>query len=154
MQLAWGYAPPLIIAAAVRAGVFAALKDHPRSIDELVQATGASARGLRAVVNALVALQLLRRQDGGYALTPESATYLVPGLAGYRGDFFHHHTDHLLPQWMQLAEVLRTGRPVVATNREDGGADHFAGFVESLFPGSYPAAKALGKSSTNPANVT
>jgi len=145
MQLAWGYAPTLIIAAAVRLGLFGAIGDQTRSIEQLAGATGASARSLRAVLNALVGLTLLRRGEGGYSLTPESAAYLVPGSPAYRGDFFHHHRDHLLPQWMGLDEVMRTGRPVVATNREDTGEDHFAGFVESLFPGSYPAAKVLGQ---------
>ena len=145
MQFAWGYAPPLIIEAAVRTGVFDLLDPDPRSVAELARQTGASARGLTAILNSLVGLKLLARVDERYALTPESAAFLVSSKPDYRGLFFQHHTEQLLPQWQHLAEVVRTGRPVTRTNHEDDGAGHFAQFVESLFPVSFAAAHALGE---------
>jgi SAM-dependent methyltransferase len=145
MQFAWGYAPILIIAAALRHGVFDLLDRGPRPLAQLVAETGTSVRGLTAILNALVGLKLLARVKGGYALTPESATFLVSSKPDYRGQFFQHHTEQLLPQWQHLAEVVRTGKPVARTNRELDGGEYFARFVESLFPGSYPAAHALGQ---------
>jgi methylase of polypeptide subunit release factors len=145
MQFAWGYAPTLIIEAAVRTGVFDRLDEGPRSLPELAAKTGASARGLTAILNALVGLKLLARVDDRYALTAESAAFLVSSKPGYRGLFFQHHTGQLLPQWMHLAEVVRTGKPVARTNHEDEGAGHYAQFVESLFPVSFAAAHALGE---------
>lgn len=144
MQFAWGYAPTLIIEAAVRERLFDRLEREPRSAAELAQATGASARGLRAVLNALVALDLLKRMGDRYALTPESAAFLVSSRPGYRGSFFDHHTRHLLPQWMQLSEVLRSGCPARKTN-DAHGANYFAEFVESLFPVNETAATALAQ---------
>lgn len=143
MQLAWGYAPVLVIGAAVEHGVFDQLADGPRTRAELVAATGASDRGLRILLDALVGQNLLQRDGQHYTLTAESAAFLVRDKPGYRGGFFLHHSTQLLPQWMDLTQVVRTGRPAVRTNRETEGGAHFAGFVESLFPGSYPAAKAL-----------
>src|SRR2546427_13232752 len=85
MQMAWGYAPPLIIEAAVRNGVFDQLDAGPKTIEETSAATGASVRGLRAIMNALVGFDLLSKSaDGRYALTPESAAFLV----GSRPPFF------------------------------------------------------------------
>lgn len=144
-QLAWGYAPVLIIAAAIHHRVFDYLDEGPRTLAQLAAATGASRRGLRAILNALVGLELLAREGDAYALTAESAAFLVSTREEYRGGFFLHHSDQLIPQWLQLNEVVRTGRPAARTNREDDGAEHFASFVESLFPGSYPAAAALGR---------
>lgn len=145
MQLAWGYAPPLIIAAADRCHVFGLLGEEARSLPQLAAASGASERGLRAILNALVGLGLLQRRNDSYCLTAESEAFLVPGRPGYRGSFFHHHVDQLLPQWLDLEEVVRTGRPAAATNRVADGESHFVGFVEALFPGGYPAAQILGK---------
>lgn len=145
MQMAWGYAPTLIVHAALKAGVFDRLHEAPRSLTDLTKATGASERGLKAVANALVGLNLLAREGEVYRLTPDSAAYLVASQKEYRGGFFEHHVEHLLPDWMELAEVLRTGHPASHTNRETGGAEHFARFVESLFPNSYAAASALGR---------
>jgi hypothetical protein len=145
MQLAWGYAPPLIIEAALQHGVFDRLGQGPRSLGQLVAEAGTSPRGLAALLDALVGLQLLARDGDAYALTPESAAFLVSSQPGYRGPFFRHHREQLLPQWLQLADVVRSGRPAASTNRVREGQDYFARFVESLFPGSYPAACALGE---------
>lgn len=145
MQFAWGYAPMLIISAALRHGLFDRLERGSRSLEELAQESGASARGLRALLNALVGLQLLDRDGDRYRLSPESAAFLVSSGPEYRGRFFEHHLHQLLPQWLRLAEVVRTGRPVTRTNREPAGGDYFAAFVESLFPVNRRAAEALAR---------
>ena len=66
----WGYAPPLILEAALRHRVFDVLDDGPKTADEVEDATGASARGLTAVMNALVGLDFLTKDTlGRYALS-------------------------------------------------------------------------------------
>jgi 2-polyprenyl-3-methyl-5-hydroxy-6-metoxy-1,4-benzoquinol methylase len=145
LQFAWGYAPLLIIHAALHHRVFDRLQPEPRSLAWLTAETGASARGLGAILDALVGLQLLAREGDSYALTPESAAFLVSSRPDYRGPFFDHHVNQLLPPWQQLADVVRTGRPVARTNEPREGGAYFARFVESLFPGTFPAAQALGE---------
>ena len=56
MQMAWGYVPPLVLEAAIRHRVFDVLYGGPKTISEVEKATGASARGLTAIMNALVGL--------------------------------------------------------------------------------------------------
>ncbi|MBV9851433.1 MAG: methyltransferase domain-containing protein [Armatimonadetes bacterium] len=144
MQFAFGYAPPLMIEAAVRHRVFDVLDAGPRTVAEVSAETGASERGLRAVMNALVGLGLLAKDDAGrYTLTPESAAFLVSGKPGFFGGLFRHTTSQLLPPWMQMTEIVRTGRPAMAVNQEGAGAEFFEAFVEDIFPNSYPGARAL-----------
>ena len=145
MQLAWGYAPTLIIESAVRHRVFDLLDESPKTCEELAKASGASTRGLLAVLNALVGLQLLAKSDGHYSLTPESAAFLVSTKPSFFGGFFKHMSAQIIPKWLQLDEVVRTGQPAKAVNDEKQGAHFFAEFVEALFPMGYPAAKALGE---------
>ncbi len=145
MQFAWGYAPTLIIQSAVQHRVFDLLDESPKTVDELAQATATSKRGLTAILNALVGLQLLARSGDRYSLMPESATFLVSTKPGYHGAFFGHTLDQILPRWQQLPEVVRTGKPARAVNDQRQGAEFFAGFVEALFPMAYPAARALGE---------
>ena len=57
MQFGSAYAPPLIIGAAVSNKVFYTLTRGPKSVDEVSRETGASIRGLRAIMNALVGLE-------------------------------------------------------------------------------------------------
>lgn len=145
MQMAWGYAPPLIIEAAIQHGVFDALHPSPRTAAQLAKTARVPERGMIAILNALVGLQLLTRKGGRYALAPESAAFLVSSHAPYYGEFFRHTTEQLIPKWLQLGEVVRTGKPAMAVNDGREGAKFFAEFVESLFPLSYPAASALGE---------
>jgi len=145
MQMSWGYAPPLIIEAAVKHQLFDRLDGAPRTAEQLAKETRASVRGVKAICNALVGLRLLAREGVGYALTPESATFLVSHKPGYHGEFFRHVSAQLIPKWLGLDEVVRTGRPAATVNSEAKGAAFFAEFVESIFPLSYAAAKALGE---------
>ena len=144
MQIAWGYAPPLILEAALNHRVFDLLDGAPQTVDELAARSGASARGLTALLNALVGLEFLAKRGGRYALTPESAAFLVSTKPAYRGGMARHLSRQILPQWMQLTEVVRTGRPAVAGNQQEEGQKFFAEFVEGLFPLSYNAAQVLG----------
>ena len=144
MQLAWGYAPPLILEAAVKHRVFDLLDRSPKTVRQLAAETGASARGLAAICNALVGLQFLARSGGRYRLTPESAAFLVSTRPAYHGDFFRHVSRQLIPQWLHLDDIVQTGRPAKHVNEAHEGAKFFAEFVEAIFPLSYAAAKALG----------
>ena len=145
MQMAWGYAPPLIIEAAVAHGVFDLLHQSPKSAQQLALKTHASERGLTAILNALVGLQLLTRKGNLYRLAPESAAFLVKKNSPYYGAFFHHTTRQLIPKWLQISEVVRTGKPAMSVNAPHDGAKFFADFVETLFPLSFGAATALGE---------
>src|SRR5215831_1011314 len=89
MQFTFGFAPPLIIEAAIRHRVFDALDAGAKTLEKLCAETQTSLRGLRAILNALVGLELLAKDDDGrYALTPESATFLVRGKSAFHGAFF------------------------------------------------------------------
>ena len=159
MQFAWGYAPPLILEAAIRNRVFDALNDGPKTVAETGTATGASERGLFAIMNALVGLEFLARDDAGrYSLTPESATYLVSSKPAYFGGFLAHISEQLIPDWLNLTTAVQTGKPVVPVNRHSEGSAFFEQFVAGLFAMNYgsavAAAEALGvASATGPVKV-
>jgi ubiquinone/menaquinone biosynthesis C-methylase UbiE len=145
MQFAWGYAPPLILEAALNYRLFDLLDQAPHTVGELAAQSGASPRGLTAILNALVGLEFLVKRGDRYALTLESAAFLVSTKPGYHGGFFRHVIRQILPNWLQLTQSVRTGRPAVAANQKGNGQKFFAEFVEGLFPVSYKAAQVLGE---------
>jgi hypothetical protein len=53
MQFTFGFAPPLIIEAAIRLHVFNVLDEGAKTIEKLCTETRTSLRGLRAILNAL-----------------------------------------------------------------------------------------------------
>ena len=145
MQLSWGYAPPLIIEAAVKHRLFDLLDAAPKNAQQLAKEAHVSLRGVTAICNALVGLRLLARDGGLYKLMPESATFLVSHKPAYHGEFFRHVSTQLIPKWLELDKAVRSGRSVASVNSEKKGSVFFAEFVESIFPLSYAAAKALGE---------
>jgi len=144
MQMAWGYAPPLIIEAGVRNGLFDQLDRGAKTVEETAEATGASVRGLRAIMNALVGLELLNKStDGRYSLTPESAAFLVSSRSAYFGGWIRHASTQLIPEWLHLAETVRTGESKTGGDQEAAGTAFFQEFVQDLFPLNYGASQAL-----------
>jgi len=144
-QFAFGYAPPLVLEAAIRHHVFDVLDSGPKSLSEVSQATGASERGLAAIMNVLVGLAFLNKDgQGNYSLAPESAAFLVSTKPGFQGGLIRHTSEHLLPKWLQLNEIVATGKPAGAVNQQATGTDFFAEFVNDIFPMSYHVAQELG----------
>jgi ubiquinone/menaquinone biosynthesis C-methylase UbiE len=125
--------------------VFDVLDEGPKTLAQVSRETGASERGLRALMNGLVGLEFLAKEGDRYRLTPESAAFLVSTKPGYRGGFFRHTSTQLVPKWLELAEVVRTGRSPMRVNQQQEGAEFFREFVEDLFPMGYGAAKVLAR---------
>jgi ubiquinone/menaquinone biosynthesis C-methylase UbiE len=159
LQLAWGYVPTLVLEASIQHHVFDVLDSGPKTLPEIQRATGASERGLSAILNVLVGLQFLAKDaEGRFALTPESSAFLVSTKPGFHGGMIRHCSDHLIPKWLHLNEIVATGKPSDAVNQEGPGSEFFKKFVNDIFPMSYPAAQTLAASlhldhSTQPVSV-
>ena len=143
LQFAWGYVPPLVLEAAIRHRVFDVLDSGPKSVDEVHEATGASVRGLTAIMNVLVGLNFLAKDGQHYSLTPESAAFLVSTKPSFQGGLIRHCSEQLIPKWLQLNQIVESGKPAVAVNQEGTGSEFFCELVSDIFPMSYPAAQTL-----------
>jgi ubiquinone/menaquinone biosynthesis C-methylase UbiE len=97
-------------------------------------------------MNALAGLELLTKDaEGRFGLTADSAAFLVSGKPGFLGGMIRHTSTQLVPKWLALSEVVRTGQPTASVNREKAGAEFFHAFVEDIFPMSYPSAERLAE---------
>ncbi len=145
MELSFAYAPPLIISAGVSNKVFDCLEDGAKTPKQLAEETGASARALGILMNALVGLSLLKKdRQGRYSLTPESAAFLLSKKPGTHAGFFGTIAPQLISRWLRLSDIVREGRPAVAVNQETEGTEFFSQLVENIIPMSYPPAQKLG----------
>jgi len=143
IELTWGYAAPLIIETALTLGVFDQLNQGPKTAEEVSAATGASARGMKAVLNALVGLDLLAGDEAGrYLLAPESSHFLVSTNPEFLGAMIRDLGLRLIPKWLHLTDIVRSGKPVRPVNREKIGAAFYQEFVESIVPLSHSGAHA------------
>jgi ubiquinone/menaquinone biosynthesis C-methylase UbiE len=143
-QLGFAYAPPLIISAAVNNKVFDTLQSEAKPVEQVSKETGASARGLRAIMDALVGLELLKKdRQSKYSLTPESEAFLISEKPGTLAGFFGSILPVMASRWLRLADIVRGGRPAVAVNQETEGTEFFSQLVETIIPMSYPGAQKL-----------
>src|SRR5438128_5178891 len=145
MELSFAYAPPLIISAAVSNKVFDSLENGAKTSEQVAEETGASARALRILMNALVGMDLLKKdRNEKYSLTQESAAFLVSNKPGTHAGFFGTIAPQLISRWLRLSDIVREGRPAVAVNQEAEGTEFFSQLVENIIPMSYPPAQKLG----------
>jgi len=143
-QFGFAYAPPLIISAAVNNSVFDTLQSGPKTVEQVKKETGASQRGLRAIMDALVGLELLKKdRHSRYSLTPESEAFLITEKPGTLAGFFGSILPVMTSRWLRLSDIVRDGRPAIAVNQETEGTEFFSQLVETIIPMSYGGAQKL-----------
>src|ERR1035441_3408201 len=150
MQLSWGYAPPLIIEAAVKHRLFDLLDAAPKNAQQLAKEAHVSLRGVTAICNALVGLRLLARDGGLYKLMPESATFLVSHKPAYHGEFFRHVSTQLIPRRL-AQQVVRRARAARVAERLATTSEPFAACARSRWkpPARSRSKAAAGRSPRN-----
>ncbi|MQA36679.1 AMP-binding protein [Rugamonas sp. FT29W] len=87
-----------VLRAAIQLGVFDLLASGPKTSVQLAQESGANARGMRVLLDALAGLKLLAAESPAkdYALTPQSQRFLVRSSAYYVGGLSQVYTDDLM----------------------------------------------------------
>ncbi len=114
--------------AAVSTGLAAALAQSPAGLEELRQRLVLDRRGLAILLRALVGLELVEELGGLYSLNPDAAPFLTPGQPKDMTNLVLHMSD-MVPDWAQLADCVRTGRPVDRPEHEapgpNPGREHF-----------------------------
>lgn len=101
VAIATGYMGAKQLAAAHRAGLFAALREGPLDLPALAAATALAPRMARILADSMSALGLLTRTQGRYALRPDSARYLSGAGAGPDLGAFLRFLDGIShPHWV------------------------------------------------------
>lgn len=98
-----------ILLTAVTLDVFTALEGRSKSAGEVAEQIGAHGPTLELLLNALVAMKLLRKEEDRYANSPVTAQYLVKSSPHYVGYLLLLH-DAEWNNWGKLEETIRTGR--------------------------------------------
>ena len=73
------------LATAVELDLFTHIAAGKRTVMDIAGAAGASQRGIANLLDALVAIDYLRKTGSRYSLLPKSATFLVRGKKTYIG---------------------------------------------------------------------
>jgi 2-polyprenyl-3-methyl-5-hydroxy-6-metoxy-1,4-benzoquinol methylase len=112
MRLALAYRSSMVLFAASELDVFSQLASGPKSSDDVARACGSHAEATRLLLDACVADGLLDRDGSTYSNSAVAAAFLVKGQPAYIGNGMKYAED-LYPAWGQLAEHVRSGKPVM-----------------------------------------
>jgi hypothetical protein len=99
-----------VLHCATKLQVFTHLGNERLSVEQIAQRLGADARATGLLLDALCALGLLVKDQGGYANSRLSGQYLDEQSADFSGHIIYHHL-HMYHDWGRLDEAIRTGRP-------------------------------------------
>ena len=137
---------------AVELGVFTELANSAKRAEELAHALELHPRGTLDFLDALVALELLTRDDGHYANTGDADFFLDRNKPSYVGGLLEMANARLYPFWGSLTEALRTGLPQNETRQGGNIFDalysdpvRLRGFLQAMSGVSMGAAQAIAR---------
>ena len=110
LRMLWGgFWSSRIIITANNLQIFDHLTE-PKPAPVLAALIKSDPRATEVLLDALVALQLLKKRQNQFVNAPLSAKFLVSGTPHYQGDILKH-ADNLWNSWSQLDNVVKTGKP-------------------------------------------
>jgi ubiquinone/menaquinone biosynthesis C-methylase UbiE len=137
----WGARLSLTLIAAIDLDLFSVISQGNKTTAEVTKALKGSQRGVEHLLDTLVGMGYLTKRGTQYGLTPVAETFLVrtkPSFIGLMAD----ESRMTMPGWMQLAEVIRSGKPVAGVDTAEG-REFFPRLVKAIFPMSYNVARNL-----------
>lgn len=126
--------------AAVHLDVFSKLKE-PKAPVELAKELSASELGVELLLNALLSLELLDKHDGKFQLNKQVEPYLDKDSQLYMGEYLK--LDKLKEAWMQLPEIVKSGKPAAMVNECKTAEEFFPMLAAAIFPLNYSVANLL-----------
>ena len=96
--------------AAVKIDVFTAIGDETLTAADITPKVDGTARGVVRLLDALVAMGLLEKQNETYTNTSLAREFLAKDSPKYLGHIIMHHY-HLVESWSQLDKAVISGQP-------------------------------------------
>ncbi len=113
MNLATAYWNSQIFLTANRIGLFKLLSQTLKSVDEIASSLGTQPRPTKLLLNACVALGLLKKEQDQYSNSEITDTFLVPGQPTFMGNAISY-SDDLYETWGKLEQCLHEDKPMLA----------------------------------------
>jgi 2-polyprenyl-3-methyl-5-hydroxy-6-metoxy-1,4-benzoquinol methylase len=141
-ETAFSFIQTRVLATAIDLDLFTPIKHGARTVETLSANTGYPVRGVRILLNALVAMRYLEKDGDQYSLTPLAATFLTKDSPQYLGEYVTVIYDHprMRRSWDSVSEVVRTGRLPHGAESAADESEFFTQLVNPLYVAGRPAA--------------
>jgi len=130
-----------IILTGFELGVFTIINDTGKTTAEVALAIHADTRGIDRLLNALVALDLLEKNDQIFTNTTFAAQFLVKGKPDYLGGI--NHSINLWKTWSTLTEAVVAGHKVATSEMQFRQSGAIEGFIHAMHDRAFKAAPAI-----------
>lgn len=138
-----GIASAAALGAAASHSLFTHIDKGAATTEEIAGAAAISERGAQALLDALVALELVDVADGRYTNSAEAAFYLVEGEPAYLGAHAKMVFSPFGRSFLDLPDVARTGVPVFEHTADVADNPFWEELVLAIVPLALPVAHAL-----------
>jgi hypothetical protein len=132
LKLSGSYWNSCTLHAGVKLDIFTQLADTSLTAGELARIISADERGLKMLLNALAAMELLQTENGSFRSSPLSITYLSRKSDSYMGHIIMHH-HHLVDGWSRLDEAVMNGAPVRKRSSHEADDNELESFLMGMF---------------------
>jgi len=110
LEISGFYWKTCVLQTAVKMDVFTVIGDGRRTAGEIAQKVDGAVNGVERLLNALVAMELLDKQNETYTNTSCGKEFLAKNSPKYLGHIIMHH-HHLLESWSKLDQAVTSGKP-------------------------------------------
>ncbi len=129
-QMHFSFAAERVLSTSLKFDVYSHIAAGRKTAAEIAAAAGSSERGMRMLLDAAAALELLAKREGRYELSPDSARYLVRESPDYMGTFLA--ADSLWDAWGHLADAVREGKSQHSASQQEVAEDFFPVLIRTL----------------------
>ena len=110
LKLSGSYWQTCALHTAVKLDLFTGIGPEKVSAIQIAEGAGLHAGALTRLLDALVAMRLLVKENDRYQNTPAAKRFLSAESKSYIGHMIKHH-HHLMDSWARMAESIQTGKP-------------------------------------------
>jgi SAM-dependent methyltransferase len=110
LEISGFYWKTCVLHAAVELDLFTAIGNGHLTAAEVAQKLGGDQEGVKRLLNALAAMELLAKSGERYQNTLTGTVFLGKDSEKYLGHIIRHH-HHLMESWSKLDQSVRSGRP-------------------------------------------
>ena len=144
LDIAYRFRQARVLLTAFELGVFSDLAGTQKTAPEIAGKLLTNVRATDRLLDALCAMELLKKKNNRFSNTRLAARFLVKGKPDYLAGLMH--TAHLWKTWSTLTDAVRAGTSVAAHGVvNNGGMSWVEAFIAAMHMRAYKTAPSLIK---------
>lgn len=129
-EMAVAFQKSRILLTAYELDIFTMIGEKSHNAETISKALKTNQNATERLLNALVALKLLQKNNENYSNTKDSLMFLSKNSQAYLAGLMH--TNHLWNTWSHLTDVVRTGEAVQEKEINERGEDWLEAFINAM----------------------